>query len=49
MRVHDLLQRRGIQLGRFREAVEHDVRYGNISTIEGTDANQYSIGMVVGA
>jgi L-lactate dehydrogenase len=48
MRVRDLLQRRGIPLDRFREAIEHDVRYANISIIEGIGASQYGIGMVAG-
>ena len=48
MRVRDLLDRRGIAFDEFRQAVEHDVRYANISIIEGIGASQYGIGMVAG-
>jgi L-lactate dehydrogenase len=48
MRVHDLLVQRRIALDEFRRAVEHDVRYANISIIEGIGASQYGIGMVAG-
>ena len=48
MQVNDLLQRHGIPFDRFREAIEHDVRYANITIIEGTGASQYGIGMVAG-
>jgi len=47
MRVQDLLAERRIAFDEFRRAVEHDVRYANISIIEGTGASQYGIGMVV--
>jgi L-lactate dehydrogenase len=46
MRVEDLLISRQIALGEFRQAVEHDVRFANISIIEGIGASQYGIGMV---
>ncbi|HEX9461555.1 MAG TPA: lactate dehydrogenase [Alphaproteobacteria bacterium] len=48
MRVRDLLAQRGIALDEFRHAVEHDVRYANITIIEGIGASQYGIGMVAG-
>lgn len=47
-RVQDLLAQRGIALDEFRQAVEHDVRYANITIIEGIGASQYGIGMVAG-
>jgi len=46
MRVEDLLISRQIALGELRQAVEHDVRFANISIIEGIGASQYGIGMV---
>ena len=46
MRVEDMLAARGIALAEFREAVEQDVRFANISIIEGIGASQYGIGMV---
>ena len=48
MPLEDLLLRRGIPLAEFRSAVEDDVRYANITIIEGTGASQYGIGMVAG-
>jgi L-lactate dehydrogenase len=45
-RVGDLLLRRGIKFDEFRQAIEHDVRYANITIIEGIGASQYGIGMV---
>jgi L-lactate dehydrogenase len=48
MPVHEMLQRRDIPFDTFREAVEHDVRFANITVIEGTGASQYGIGMVAG-
>ncbi|HEY2530204.1 MAG TPA: hypothetical protein VGJ20_20090 [Xanthobacteraceae bacterium] len=48
MNVHDMLAERGIGFDEFRQAVEHDVRYANISIIEGIGASQYGIGMVAG-
>ena len=47
-RVQDLLAQRGIALDEFRQAVEHDVRYANITITEGIGASQYGIGMVAG-
>jgi L-lactate dehydrogenase len=48
MKVHDILAGRGIGAQEFRQAVEQDVRYANISIIEGIGASQYGIGMVAG-
>jgi L-lactate dehydrogenase len=48
MRVHDLLVQRGSALDEFRHEVERDVRYANITIIEGIGASQYGIGMVAG-
>jgi L-lactate dehydrogenase len=48
MRVQDLLAQRWIGFDEFRQAIEHDVRYANISIIEGIGASQYGIGMVAG-
>ena len=45
-RLDDLLSRRGIKFDEFRQAIEHDVRYANITIIEGIGASQYGIGMV---
>jgi L-lactate dehydrogenase len=45
--VADLLERRGQSLAAFRQSVEQDVRYANITIIEGTGASQLGIGMVV--
>jgi L-lactate dehydrogenase len=41
-----LLQERGESLGGLRAKVESDVRYANITIIEGHDASQYGIGIV---
>jgi L-lactate dehydrogenase len=46
MPVRDLLARRKIEFETFRKAVEQDVRYANITIIEGIGASQYGIGMV---
>ena len=46
LRVEDLLAQRRIALGEFRQDVEQDVRFANISIIEGIGASQYGIGMV---
>jgi L-lactate dehydrogenase len=48
MRVQDMLGKRRIALDEFRQAIEHDVRYANITIIEGIGASQYGIGMVAG-
>jgi L-lactate dehydrogenase len=45
-RVIDILSRRGIDFDQFRQSIEHDVRYANITIIEGIGASQYGIGMV---
>jgi L-lactate dehydrogenase len=42
----DLLRQRGEDLAEFRKGVEQEVRYANITIIEGNDASQYGIGMV---
>lgn len=44
--VREVVARRRIGFDQFRRAVEHDVRYANISIIEGIGASQYGIGMV---
>ncbi len=46
MPVPALLKQRGIELSEFRKAIEHDVRYANITIIEGLGASQYGVGMV---
>ena len=48
MRVEDLLAQRGIALDAFHQEVERDVRYANITIIDGIGASQYGIGMVAG-
>jgi L-lactate dehydrogenase len=48
MPVADMLAGRGIEPEAFRKAVEQDVRYANITIIEGIGASQYGIGMVAG-
>jgi L-lactate dehydrogenase len=44
--VTQLLQARGETLAETRAQLEQDVRYANISIIEGHDASQYGIGIV---
>jgi L-lactate dehydrogenase len=44
--VATLLAQRGEKLAEVRAALEKDVRYANISIIEGHDASQYGIGIV---
>lgn len=44
--VTALLERRGEKLGDVRAALEKEVRFANISIIEGHDASQYGIGIV---
>ncbi|HYL23277.1 MAG TPA: hypothetical protein VEV21_02680 [Burkholderiales bacterium] len=44
--VETLLAQRRVGFDEFRRAVEHDVRYANISIVEGIGASQYGIGMV---
>ena len=46
MPVRDLLARHKIEFDTFRKAVEQDVRFANITIIEGIGASQYGIGMV---
>ena len=46
MAVRELLARRKIEFETFRKAVEQDVRFANITIIEGIGASQYGIGMV---
>jgi L-lactate dehydrogenase len=46
--VEDLLAQRGIALDAFHQEVERDVRYANITIIDGIGASQYGIGMVAG-
>jgi L-lactate dehydrogenase len=41
-----LLKKRGVTIEALREQVERDVRYANITIIEGHDASQYGIGIV---
>jgi L-lactate dehydrogenase len=44
--VATLLEQRGERLSALREQLEKDVRYANITIIEGHDASQYGIGIV---
>jgi L-lactate dehydrogenase len=44
--IAELLERGGQDLETFRRSVEQDVRYANITIIEGTGASQLGIGMV---
>ena len=44
--VAALLARRGERIDELRQALERDVRYANITIIEGHDASQYGIGIV---
>lgn len=46
--IKNVLAKQNIEFDAFRKAVEDDVRYANITIIEGTGASQYGIGMVVG-
>jgi L-lactate dehydrogenase len=48
MSVRDILGDRRIAFDDFRRDIEHDVRYANITIIEGIGASQYGIGMVAG-
>jgi len=41
-----LLKQRGEKLNDLRQSIEKDVRYANITIIEGNDASQYGIGLV---
>jgi L-lactate dehydrogenase len=44
--VASLLKKRSDTIGKLRERLEKDVRYANITIIEGHDASQYGIGIV---
>lgn len=44
--VSALFAQRGLSAEELRQRVEHDVRYANITIIEGNDASQFGIGMV---
>jgi L-lactate dehydrogenase len=44
--IADLLETSGRSLDAFRQSVEQDVRFANITIIEGTGASQLGIGMV---
>src|SRR2546423_6480862 len=44
--VASLLGTRGERIGELRQQLEREVRYANISIIEGHDASQYGIGIV---
>jgi len=46
MRVADALAKRGTGIDAFRREVEQDVRYANITIIEGIGASQFGVGMV---
>ncbi len=46
MPVANVLAKQNISFAEFCKAVEEDVRYANITIIEGTGASQYGIGMV---
>ena len=46
MSVRDLLAQHKIEFDAFRKAVEQDVRFANITIIEGIGASQYGIGML---
>lgn len=46
--MQDPSVQRGIAFDEFRQTVEQDVRYANITIIEGIGAGQYGIGMVAG-
>lgn len=44
--LREIVADRGIGFDDFRREIEHEVRYANISIIEGIGASQYGIGMV---
>src|SRR5205823_2935857 len=46
VRVLDALQRTDRGRDELRQSIEQDVRYANITIIEGNQASQYGIGMV---
>jgi len=44
--VTETVRRRGLSFDDFRRSLEQDVRYANITIIEGNNASQFGIGMV---
>lgn len=48
MSVAAVLEQQNIGFAEFKKAIEEDVRFANITIIEGTGASQYGIGMVAG-
>jgi L-lactate dehydrogenase len=44
--ISALIEQRGETLEAVRKQIEHDVRYANITIIEGNDASQFGIGIV---
>jgi len=44
--VAETVRRRGLSFDDFRRSLEQDVRYANITIIEGNNASQFGIGMV---
>jgi L-lactate dehydrogenase len=44
--VLDLLDQRGQPVEELKQEIQHDIRYANITIIEGTGASQYGIGAV---
>ena len=48
MPVAKVLAKQNLPFEDFRKAIEEDVRYANITIIEGIGASQYGIGMVAG-
>ena len=44
--IENLLEMRGEKLAEVRRKIEEEVRYANITIIEGHDASQYGIGIV---
>jgi L-lactate dehydrogenase len=44
--VPELLRQRGHPVDALKQQIEHDIRYANITIIEGTGASQYGIGAV---
>lgn len=48
MRIEEVLARQRLDAAEFRQRIESEVRYANITIIEGLGASQYGIGMVAG-
>jgi L-lactate dehydrogenase len=44
--LKQVVSARGMSVDKLREGIERDVRYANITIIEGNEASQYGIGMV---